>query len=80
MQHTGCTAHLYNIHVPGHAAQWTSNEAEEFKGEKQVNFSTNEMESFSYVASDLAQRRKTVTKANVGNKQQVTQMYTSHAT
>lgn len=32
------------------------------------------------MASDLAQIWKTVTKLNVGNKQQVTQMYTSHAT
>lgn len=35
---------------------------------------------FKNVASDLAQIWQTVTKSNVGNKQQVTQTYTSHAT
>lgn len=32
------------------------------------------------VATDLAPISETVTALNVGNKQQVTQMYTSHAT
>lgn len=47
---------------------------------KQASFSTNKLERFKNVASDLAQLWRTVTKLNVGNKQQVTQMYTSHAT
>lgn len=47
---------------------------------KQATFSTNKLERFKNVASDLAQIWKTVTEPNVGNKQQVTQMYTSHAT
>lgn len=46
---------------------------------RKANFSTNKLERFKNVASDLAQIWKTVTKLNVGNKQQVTQMYTSHA-
>lgn len=47
---------------------------------RRATFSTNKLERFKNVASDLAQIWKTVTKLNVGNKQQVTQMYTSHAT
>lgn len=47
---------------------------------KLATFSTNKLERFRNVVSDLAQTWKTVTKLNVGNKQQVTQMYTSHAT
>lgn len=57
---------------------WTR--AEYSKGEKLATFSTNKLERFRNVASDLALAWKTVTKLNVGNKQQVTQMYTSHAT
>lgn len=48
-------------------------------GEKPLSLPTK-LERFKNVASDLAQIWKTVTKLNVGNKQQVTQMYTSHAT
>lgn len=47
---------------------------------RKATFTTNKLERFKNVASDLAQIWRTVTKLNVGNKQQVTQMYTSHAT
>lgn len=74
----GYLLYLYNICVQRHLmdVKWTRI----IQRREQATFSTNKLERFKNVASDLAQIWKTVTKLDVGNKQQVTQMYISHAT
>lgn len=47
---------------------------------KKNTYNTDKMEGLKNVVSDLAQIRETVTQLYVGNKLQVTQTYSSHAT